>query len=557
MKERVISPPVDSPSDQSAARVAGLAVLVSMGSFFHYLQRGDILTHGDATAHINIARRIFDSLTPGPLGLGTVWLPLPHLLMMPFLISNKMWQSGIGGSIPSMIAYVFGVVGIFRLVGQALHADPRTRPVARWGAWVAAFVYGFNPNLIYMQATALTETLYLAFFIWTLVYFVEFLRSLQPEASANEISRRRALRQCASCIGCAELTRYDGWFLAGLIGAIVMVLVLRHWQERALRKIALKFFLGIAVAPVLWLAYNAAIYGNALEFANGPYSAKAIEQRVGAPNPAFHNLWSGASYFLKSAQLNFAVGNWGRFWLFAAVLGTLLGLRILRQKVAPVVFLLWAPVAFYTYSISYGSVPLHVPTWWPFAVFNQRFGMELLPLFAVTAGLLIAAISVSVRATQYWKIAAVAALLTVISYTFVWRANPLCWQEAFNSWETRRPIDTSVERVLKTLPPDSRFLMDLGEHVCIMERLGIPLRQVISNENHRPWKRPTDPEGIWERALADPGHYVNYVITFDGDSVDQAVNRTNLTVLAVIHAMGRPSARIYAAPVPPKHAAKP
>ncbi len=133
---------------------------------------------------------------PAHLGLGTVWLPLPHLLMMPFLISNKMWQSGIGGSIPSMIAYVFGVVGIFRLVVKALHADPRTRSVARWGAWVAAFVYGFNPNLIYMQATALTETLYLAFFIWTLVYFAEFLRSLQPEANRPTRSHGDAL--CAS-----------------------------------------------------------------------------------------------------------------------------------------------------------------------------------------------------------------------------------------------------------------------------------------------------------------------------------------------------------------------
>ncbi|MFZ0798112.1 MAG: hypothetical protein WAM98_10025, partial [Terriglobales bacterium] len=67
--------------DRSAARVAGIAVLVSLFSFLYYLQRNDLLLYGDAVAHINIARRVFDSQTPGLLQLGTVWLPLPHLLM--------------------------------------------------------------------------------------------------------------------------------------------------------------------------------------------------------------------------------------------------------------------------------------------------------------------------------------------------------------------------------------------------------------------------------------------------------------------------------------------
>ena len=76
-------------------------------------------------AHINIARRVFDSRTPGLLQLGTVWLPLPHLLMMPLVASKWMWQSGVGGSLPSMAAYVFGVVGIFRLVRNALSGAGR------------------------------------------------------------------------------------------------------------------------------------------------------------------------------------------------------------------------------------------------------------------------------------------------------------------------------------------------------------------------------------------------------------------------------------------------
>ena len=35
-----------------------------------------------------------------------------------------------------------------------------------FAAWTAAILFAANPNLIYMQATAMGETLYLAFFIW-------------------------------------------------------------------------------------------------------------------------------------------------------------------------------------------------------------------------------------------------------------------------------------------------------------------------------------------------------------------------------------------------------
>ena len=35
-------------------------------------------------------------------------------------------------------------------------------------------IYAANPNLIYLQATAMTESLYLALFIWAVVYFNEF-----------------------------------------------------------------------------------------------------------------------------------------------------------------------------------------------------------------------------------------------------------------------------------------------------------------------------------------------------------------------------------------------
>ena len=605
--------------DFSAPRVAGIAVLVSLFSFLYYYQRSDLLLYGDAIAHINIARRVFDSLTPGPLQLGTVWLPLPHLLMIPFLWFDSLWQSGAGGSFPSMFAFVFGVAGIFRLVRGILQSDSRTKPVASVGAWAAAFAYGANPNLIYMQATAMTESIYLALFIWAVVYFAEFLRALnesdddkrkQEDANralaekakrkhedadrressprgatqlksspggANQLSpalqrgaarvnlpksRRddpalaHTLMRCACCLAGAELTRYDGWFLAGAMGSAVGVIALTRWrshplQDRALRRNAAKFLVAIALVPVLWLAYNHAVYGNALEFANGPYSAKAIEQRVNAPNPALHHAGVAAIYFLKSAQLNLAVGNWGRFWLAAALVALAIAAWKLRAQSA-VMFLLWLPLLFYAFSIAYGSVPIHVSTWWPFATFNQRYGLQLLPMFAVSIGLLTASLVLLGAAARHsWKLVVLLLALMMLSYATVWKAEPQCLQEARRNWKIQHPLNSAVERVLVRLPQGSRFLMELGEHVGVMEDLGIPLRHVVNNENHRPWKKPSDPEGLWERALADPPRYVDFVIAFDGDAVDQRANKTNLAALAEVHAAGQPHARIYAARIPP------
>jgi hypothetical protein len=554
--------------DLNLPRLAGIAALVSLFSFFYYFQHRDLLLYGDAVAHINIARRVFDSQTPGLLQLGTVWLPLPHLLMIPFIFFTSLWQNGVGGSLPSMIAYVFGVIGIFRLMHGMMEADLRMKPAAGVGAWAAALAYGANPNLIYMQVTAMTESIYLALFIWSVVYFTEFLRSLPKNGRAKEVQEKvkdnvdgqqppgasTSLFRCAWCLAGTELTRYDGWFLAGVTGAAVVVITLQRWRNRVpdkddqgLRRAALKFLLGIAVVPVLWLAYNGVVYGDALEFANGPYSAKAIEQRVDAPNPALHNAGVAAIYFSKSAQLNMAEGNWGRFWLAAALVVLAIAAWKMRTQLPPLL-LLWVPLVFYSLSIAYGSVPLHVYTWWPFATFNQRYGLQLLPMFAVSTGVLVASVFLISESRRHaGKMVAVILALVVGSYASVWKVGPQCLQEARRNWEIRNPLNSSVGRVVAFLPRNSRFLMDLGEHVGIMEQAGIPLRQVVNNENHRPWKRPSDPEGLWERALADPTHYVDFVIAFDGDPVDQGVNRTNLTVLTEIHATGQPYARIYVA----------
>jgi hypothetical protein len=549
-------------SDIEIVRLMWLAIFISVFSFLLFYRSGDVLLYGDAVAHINIARRVFDSKTPGLLQLGTVWLPLPHLLIMPFIVSMRMWQAGSGGSIPSMAGFVFGVLGIFRLVRGMLWragtADgAANNGVATFGAWTAALVFGANPNLIYMQATAMGESLYLAFFIWAVVYFAEFAR--------GGVKAERSLVKCGLCLFAACLTRYDGWFLTAVlvIGVGIVAarspLLAKDARNGAptplpiLRKTIAIFVLLAVAGPALWVAYNAVVYQNPLEFARGPYSARAIEQKTATVNPAKGNLFAAGSYFLKAAELDVGQGNWvGRLWLALALVGSLAAGFSGRGRVA---LLLWTPLPFYALSVAYGSVPIFVPAWWPFSVYNVRYGLQLLPVLAVFVPLGIAFLvqtAIKIRQAELswgkWQpVAAMAGVFVMViaSYSAVWRAEPICYREAESNMRGRVAVDRQLAGWLKSLPSDSTLLMYLGEHSGALEQAGIPLRRTINEGNHRVWKRPVDPEGLWERALADPEANADYAIGFDGDPVWAAAEDRHLKALVVIHTTGQPRAGVF------------
>jgi hypothetical protein len=540
--------------DHEVRLLAWLAVCVSVFSFLVYFRHGDVLLYGDAVAHINIARRVFDSKTPGLLQLGTVWLPLPHLVMVPFVISDEMWRRGTGGSIPSLVAYVFGVIGMFRLVRGTLSRNGKITGAARVGAWTAAVIYAANPNLIYMQTTAMGEAIYLAFFIWSVVYFSEYL-----------CGNARALRRCGWCLAAACWTRYDGWFLAvaTVIGVVVVIWcrrtqreveepVMTRCRERQPAKESLlpryffQFVLIVAAAPALWFVYNAAVYRNPLEFANGPYSAKAIEQKTGTVNPSKGNLYAAAMYFLKSAELNVAEQTGlERLWLLLAAAGTLA--IFWRLPGARPLLWLWLPLPFYALSVAYGAVPIFVPTWWPFSRYNVRYGLELLPVFAATVGVLVYLALMLLERRGRWRMAAVwaALLLLVASYASIWVRQPICYREAAVNMRGHLALDRQLANWLKALPADATLLMYLGEHVGAVQQAGIPLKRVINEGNHRVWRQPADPEGIWERALAHPAKFADYVVAFDGDRVWQAMQGVHLKELVEIKVTGQPRAVLY------------
>ena len=111
---------------------------------------------------------MIDSRTPGYDQVGTVWLPLPHWAMLPFVRVDSLWRSGLAGAIPSAIAFVLG--GMF-LFGAALRIFDCAA-----AALAATALFALNPNMLYLQSTPMTESIFCGCLLALLYFTVRFRR---------------------------------------------------------------------------------------------------------------------------------------------------------------------------------------------------------------------------------------------------------------------------------------------------------------------------------------------------------------------------------------------
>ena len=122
-----------------------------MAAYLHFYPGGATIAYADARSHMLIARRVLMADTPGAGQLGAVWLPLPHLLMLPFIWNNWAFYSGFAGSAVMMASYVLCTLFVYKFVWRM------TRPYSAAAAGLP--VFALNPNILYMQSTPMTEML--------------------------------------------------------------------------------------------------------------------------------------------------------------------------------------------------------------------------------------------------------------------------------------------------------------------------------------------------------------------------------------------------------------
>ena len=218
------------------------------------------------------------------------------------------------------------------------------------------------------------------------------------------------------------------------------------------------------------------------------------------------------------------------------LIGTVLALWRFRRY--GILLLLWLPLAFYALSIAYGSVPIYIPVWYPFSYYNVRYGLELLPVFAVFLAILVGHLAEKATISSI-RIAVWCVLLAVIaaSYVSVYRESPITLREAQVNSGGRIALEQGLASFLAGLPRSSTLLMYEAEHAGALPMAGIPLRHIISEAEH--------PD--WEWALLDPARRAEYIVACQGDPVWAAVqhHRTELMEIFSIISPGQKRCIVY------------
>ena len=230
-------------------------VSVSTFSFLVFYQNGLGLAYNDARSHLDIGRRVVEGLKPGFAQLGSVWLPLPHLLMVPTIWNDFMWHSGLSGALQSMISFVATALLIYFFLKQI--------GVGILGRLVGVLVFAANINVLYLQSTAMTELLLIATMTAGVYYL---MRWFKDDNILNLI-------KSAFWVMMASLIRYDGWFLLVFSMLLIAVEVFRRKGYKVSEGVILFFATLAGFGIFLWVLWNLLIFKDPLYFIFGPYSA--------------------------------------------------------------------------------------------------------------------------------------------------------------------------------------------------------------------------------------------------------------------------------------------
>lgn len=136
---------------QSLWTVALIALATGTAAAVSYYVRDLTLSHYDAKAHLVVARRIVDSMQPGWMQIGAVWLPLPHLLNLVPVQVDAFYRTGLSAVAFSVVGFVVGAVALWTVVARGTGSS--------LAAWAAFAVFAAQPDVLYLQATPMTESL--------------------------------------------------------------------------------------------------------------------------------------------------------------------------------------------------------------------------------------------------------------------------------------------------------------------------------------------------------------------------------------------------------------
>jgi hypothetical protein len=531
-------------ADLTTTGVLVAACVLSLAAYLHFYPHADTIAYGDAKSHLLIARRVLFADTPGAGQLGGVWLPLPHILMLPLIWNNWAYYSGFAGSIVMMLAYVACTVLVYKFVWHL------TRQ--RWAALGGTAVFALNPNILYMQSTPMTELL---MFVTMMGSVYGLLRWIQTDDS-DQFHHLYLLGAGLSALLCA-LTRYEGWTLAVVLTGVVLYCSLASlslvarlvvtgfitasviaagwgvvhfgWPALVIVPIAVAGYLflrrlyqrhdwdltegqlitfGIlgAVGPLAWMAWNWVIFGSPLAFQTGQYAKPSLW--VDSGEKAVHNIVIS----LRTYEIA-TVDNLTPVVAILAVLGLAVYLwrtRLSAESLPALALLVMFPM--FVLTLYKGERPLHVYQYYE-NYYNVRFGLVMLLPACILIGYLIAEVSrvLGQKLPSRWRAAvrtapalATGVAVVAVAVGALQSGNIVTLMEPLAARAT--PTDQATgaaARWLHTHYTGGRLLMESYGNELVAFESHVPAQEQVYEGSYR----------IWGPSLANPsGHYIAWIV---------------------------------------------
>ena len=500
----------------ASASTLAAGACVGVASFVYYYSQRLTTAHYDAKAHLVVARRIVDSISPGYEQMGANWLPLIHLIYLPFVLNDPQYRSAVLPSLVSVCAFALSGWLVYRIAARSTGSTAA-------GVFTAAILIA-NANLEYLQSCPLTEPVSILLLLLTVDSLMRW--------------RRRALNslpwETATWATLGALCRYEGFYL---YGGILMLLAYDCWTGSIPRKRAAQVaavYVGVFAVPVL--AHFGYVYARL---------GDSFFQRVVRGNPAPYLTYRRPAlsvlYHLgELAQITAAVPLLAAF----AGVGCVLARRATIRQYLPL-FLLWIPSLTNISALYWGLI------------YRVRYSVLLVPAIAVFSALLVSEVarkrvliagSLVVMAMPWvsWSfphewcyhalrggpgmlILPVAALILLCAGVLTKRSRwpllalcilamqvPALEGEARPILEETREhafIEPERQQVLDYLRRNydgTRILMDMGKLAPLAYDSQLPLKNFVYNEGGG---------RDWERALQVPETEVGWICAEKGDDV--------------------------------------
>lgn len=489
-----------------------LLTIVSIYAFYVFYTNGIGLAYNDARSHLNIGRRVVEGLKPGFAQLGSVWLPLPHLLMVPTIWSDFMWHTGLAGAIVSMISYVAVSICIYLIL--------RELGAGLLGRVIGVVVFAANLNTLYLQSTAMTELLLLATMTTGAYEFLLWYKTYD----------NTRLIKASFWIMLASLVRYDGWFL--MLWAAGLICIRIFFEEEFetnkfkqpikyyLRKLKTKFneiegklvlFLTLASFGIfLWVLWNLVIFKDPLYFILGPFSAKAQQDQLEKAGvlQTKHNILLSLKFYWYAT-----VYNSNSYALLLGIGGLIISFfdKKLKTVVKIGILVLLSPFIFNVIALFFGHSVLFIAGLSGTSWFNIRYGIMMLPSIAVFAGLFIDRL-------KHLRIPLVGTLLFVL-FISLYSGDAVTIDDARFGSSQKNVSEVSSWLYEKAGNKKGYVLISAASHDAIVFSSGLPMKRFIHEGTGLYWKSAT----------AIPDRWARWIImrTYDDNDLTwKAVSRT-------------------------------